>query len=201
MEASKPKNYDFIEKIVLLIVGFLLTGVVGTFISYYLKAKDTVNTYNITLIESERKTGKELFEEVISGMDARADYAQLTNDNHSTHKSGIDTQLWNKYTEQIARWNENRNRRASLIELYFGDKCLRLTEEIHAIFLDLNPNFRAMKIKSNTVLGQENRTRINSINGKIRTLSKMMIVAIQKDSVGRIIEWKNNKKGLFTTDF
>ena len=52
---SKLFTTDFFQKLILLAFGFLLTTIVGAFLSFYFQSKSSYNNYKSGLIESERK--------------------------------------------------------------------------------------------------------------------------------------------------
>jgi hypothetical protein len=198
---SLPKKNEFVEKISLLIIGFILTGIIGTFVSFYFQTKTSINNYNMGLIESERKAARDIFEEVIKDMDSRVYYAQLVSDDYSFHpETGVQPKVWDKYVIQMNAWNENINRRKSLGEMYFGPQCLNTIEMIHSNFLDLNILLNEIK-KGNPASQAKAKTLAYSINARIYKLSNQMTYKILNDSVGRIPVWKKNAFEVFSLKY
>ncbi|MBW4891755.1 hypothetical protein KXQ82_18665 [Mucilaginibacter sp. HMF5004] len=185
------QNREFYEKVILLIIGFVLTGVVGTFISFYFQSKTNYNNYKLSMIESERKVAKEIFEDVTSGMDSRVYSALLVNNSRLyNYKEEVKQKYWLEYVNELGKWNNNITKRKDLVRLYFYDTQKRKLDDIHNQFIDLNILLKHQILRNDTIGCGNISLKMDRMNGAISGLSHGMIVAIQNDAVGRITTLK-----------
>ncbi len=148
--AEKTKKPDFGQNLLLLVIGFVLTGLIGSYVSYRFQNRTAINQYNISLIEAERNTGKSIFEDVMKGLDSRVYCSQLVCDNYIFHpNTGVEEKIWQQYVIQMNDWNENINKRRSLVGLYFGKKTETEVAKMHVEFMNLNHGLNLIKKGNN----------------------------------------------------
>lgn len=187
---------DLKQKIFLLFVTFTLTVVLGTLFSYYFQTRTSYINYRQSLVESERKIAKELFEDVTNGMDSRAYLAQVINTDLNLKSKTFDSK-WSDYTQAVSSWNSKISTRKLLVKAYFYDHNDSAFSNIHVQFRRLNSRLqevRQIRQGENTAVSQDQIEKIkrdidndiNSINKNIGDLSSSMIIQIQKDSIGKI---------------
>jgi hypothetical protein len=186
--SNKFFSTDFSQKLILLILGFLFTTILGGLLSYYFQAHTNSNNYKNSLIEAERKVAKDIFEDIITGIDERVYYAQIVNDDYSfnPNKKGVPAEKWSNYQKAMDQWNININRRFELMRFYFGNEAKKVMQVIHLRFINLNLKLRQAKTANNQVMHDNIKLEIATINRANADLSTKLIRLIQQDSVGRI---------------
>lgn len=185
---NKLFNKDFSQKLLLLVATFLLSTLLGGLLGYYFQARTNSRNYKNSLIESERKAAKDIFEDIITGIDERIYYAQIVNDAHlfNEHKKGISPEKWNNYVKAMDKWNININKRFQLMLFYFGYQTKKDIQVIHLKFISLNSKLNSAKASNDQAIHNIIKSDIAEINKANADLSVKLIRLIQQDSIGRI---------------
>src|ERR1700733_6610417 len=152
-ESTTPKvqkssffSTDFLQKLFLLMLGFVCTTILGAFLSYYFQERTNFHNYQNALVESERKTAKDIFEDITTGMDERIYYAQVVNDDYSFHlRKEVSEEKWGLYKKSLDNWNININKHLDLVGLYFDNISRRQWGEIHLGVIELNVKLNKAK--------------------------------------------------------
>src|SRR5918999_3754216 len=104
-----------------LVIGFILTTVVGGALGYFFQTRSWRNQRESELREAERSAAIKVFEEVSTLLDKRQ--YRLGQMRYHLSKvdwsNGIDRHL-DAYRDVVAAWNERLNRNLALTEGYFG---------------------------------------------------------------------------------
>jgi hypothetical protein len=104
-----------------LVIGFILTTVVGGALGYFFQTRSWRNQRESELREAERAAAIKVFEEVSMLLDRRQyRLAQMRYQlGKADTSSGLEPYL-DAYREVVAAWNERLNRNLALTEGYFG---------------------------------------------------------------------------------
>ena len=124
MSKSEEKLFGKYNEIVLILLGFLLTGVAGTYIA------QTYTTKN-----AELSAANKIFSE----------YSKLAGDRyftmnqimlaHSENKSdAIIEKRWLAYRSELQQWNTARGYNRQMLMLYFGQPIWNKERDIHYLF-------------------------------------------------------------------
>ncbi|HZA26518.1 MAG TPA: peptidoglycan-binding domain-containing protein [Actinomycetota bacterium] len=104
------------NQVFLLVLGFVLTTVVGGFLGFYYQRR----TWDANRRESERTAAASVFDEISRAMDERLYRMRLV---YWGIKQGNDERIvsaMGKYREALFKWNDNLNRNLALAYRYFG---------------------------------------------------------------------------------
>ncbi len=176
----------FHQKITLIIITFLLSGLVGTCISYFFQNRSWKYQYKITLQNSETKTSLKIFEEVSRLIDKRIYRMDKLNwaleDNNDEEK--IKKQM-NLYRTILYEWNDNYNRDRALLTIYFGNDIQQyFSEDIHSAIKKtgkmLEKYYYTSSDKRNTEMGYEIDGRIGDLENKAYEFNLRMLSVIRK---------------------
>lgn len=131
-------------QIVLLVVGFLLTTVVGGFLSYLYQRR----SWHAQRLDEQRDAAMNVFQDISRTLDKRlycmrrVDWALARGEAGETLEKA-----WDPYRQIVVDWNENINRNLALVQAYFGQEArdrldARLTEEFKRIGALLETAYR-----------------------------------------------------------
>tara|TARA_R110001583_G_scaffold69896_4_gene198060 strand:+ start:3060 stop:3644 length:585 start_codon:yes stop_codon:yes gene_type:complete len=121
---AEEKLFGKYNEFIIVLLGFLLTGVIGTYIS---------QTY--TMKNAELTAANKIFSE----------YSQLIGDRYFTMNqvmiaikndySDADIKSrWNAYRSELQKWNTARSYNREMIKLYFGQPLWNTERDIHYFF-------------------------------------------------------------------
>lgn len=121
---AEEKLFGKYSDFILVLLGFLLTGIIGTYIA------QTYTTKNAELSASNK-----IFSE----------YSKLTGDRYFTMnqvmlslRSGDDENIlnmrWDAYRAELQKWNTSRGYNRVMIKLYFGQALWNQERDIHYFF-------------------------------------------------------------------
>ena len=121
---AEGKLFGKYNEFILVLLGFVLTGLVGTFIA------QTYTTKNAELAAANK-----IFSE----------YSQLTGDRYFTmnqlmialnnnETDDVLTTRWNAYRVELQKWNTARGYNREMIKLYFGQPMWNEERDIHYVF-------------------------------------------------------------------
>jgi hypothetical protein len=113
---------NFIEKVVLLVGGFLLTSAAGTVIAATLQNRSWEHRWKVQRDEERVAAARNVFEEVSRLMDRRLfRVSQLCLWCNRGDEERIKYAL-ESYRDVLAEWNESINRNLSMLQFYFDQK-------------------------------------------------------------------------------
>lgn len=110
------------NQLVLLVVGFLLTTVVGGFLGYFFQNRAWSHQHRVTAASSRREAAFAVFEGLSTLMDKRLYRMRIFDDAIAvagTTPTDIAAAL-EEYRRVRRDWNDNLNRNLARIEAYFG---------------------------------------------------------------------------------
>ena len=123
-----------------LIVGFLLSTVLGGLLGFYFQNRTWKHQNNAKVLEAELQTALKVFEDVSKLMDKRLYRMRLLfwRLNSDQYDQGAIERYMELYREVLHEWNDNLNRNLALIQCYFGsDIRKQIDYEIYKQFRDI----------------------------------------------------------------
>jgi hypothetical protein len=183
---NNPKLFGRYHEVVLLLIGFLLTTIVGGLLTYWYQTL-AWNRDDIARRKSEELTrASALFEDVSRRMDRRL--YRLRNVEDALEEKLSSAELDKRraqYRAAVADWNESLNRNLWATQRYFGTS-LRSTLEG-----TIQEGFRSLHQELAETLGDRTEERINKLKAHINDFNPSiymfdgeMLDALQCGSVG-----------------
>ena len=123
-----------------LIVGFLLSTVLGGLLGFYFQNRSWKHQNNAKVLEAELHTALNVFEDVSKLMDKRLYRMRLLFWRLSSDQYDQDVieNYMELYREVLHEWNDNLNRNLALIQCYFGSSIRKQIDyEIYKQFRDI----------------------------------------------------------------
>jgi hypothetical protein len=104
-----------------LLLGFLLTTVLGGLLGYYFQNRAWRHQFRVQLLEAEQATATKLFEELSRLMDKRLYRMRQVHWNlkKEVPRGAIEEHM-KRYRDVLYEWNDSLNRNLALTETYFG---------------------------------------------------------------------------------
>jgi hypothetical protein len=138
---SEQKLFGKYNDFILVLMGFLLTGVIGTFIA------QTYTTKN-----AELSAANKIFSE----------YSKLAGDRYFTmnqvliairegHSEEDLKFRWNEYRSELQKWNTARGYNREMIKLYFGQPLWNVERDVHYFFRAWGQSLEAAKKQQSAV--------------------------------------------------
>ena len=181
------------DQVVLLLVGFVLTTVVGGALGFYFQRR----TWDANRRESERTAAAQVFDDISRAMDERLYRMRLA---YWGLKRGDDDRVgaaMEEYRATLVKWNDNLNRNLALVQRYFGRGVWAflsgvLYEEFAIIGRHLESWFRR-RADREPQSAEDGRLlvtgrRLQALSNDIFELNRHMIAMIQRGSVGLYLE-------------
>ena len=177
------------SQILLLVLGFVFTTVLGGALGYYFQRR----TWDANRRESERLAAATVFDEISRAMDERLYRMRLV---YWALKAGNEDRIAGAMTEYrgvLTKWNDNLNRTLALAYRYFGpDVWTFLTEVLYEEFAivgrHLEGRFRHRR-DPDPEPGYEARLyisgrRLKALSNDIYNLNRFIVSMIQRGRVG-----------------
>jgi len=140
IEQTERSTEGLRDKIIVLMIGFVLTGIMGSAIATILQYFSWKNQWAIQRLDEESKVAKASFDRVSSLIDRRR-YRTIRLINaldEGLPQDEIDLRF-EEYKLIIKEWNDSLNANLALISIYFSDELrYEFEEHISAIFGDLS---------------------------------------------------------------
>jgi alpha-L-fucosidase len=181
------KVFGKYHDIAILLLGFILTTIVGGYLSHSWQDRSAKIQRDAEQKRYEIQAATKVFEDISRLMDKRLYRMRRVN-------MGIDNKVdsevmdgrWNAYKEILFEWNENLNRNLALTQMYFGKESRDILErDIQSRFITfgrLMESSRNIKGKNNTY---EKRQQVaDDLNNYIYDFDLMLIRNIQNGSIG-----------------
>jgi hypothetical protein len=180
------------DQLILLLVGFGLTTVVGGLLGYLFQRRAWSNQNRATLREAERQAAVRTFEELSNAMDRRLH--RMTQLEAFLRREDSDaSQLVEKhlelYREALDIWNENLNRNLALTQRYFGGRVKSYLEtEIYERFQraggELETGYRQRARTEQAFASASLQQELRTLNERIYDINVEMIGLVQQGNVG-----------------
>ena len=123
------------EPILLLVIGFLLTSVLGGALAYLFQQRAWRHQYETERRHQQHQLTLKTFEEVSALLDQRLYrmrlifWAAKRLARRPGHSTSLDPALTD-YRATLRIWNDNLNRNLALIDIYFGEAARRRLEDV-----------------------------------------------------------------------
>jgi hypothetical protein len=179
------------NQLVLLLLGFVLTTVLGGLLGSYFQNRTWKHQNRIKLAETERIAGTKVFESLSSLMDKRV--YRMMQLNWKLRSDVTDDVMIEKkmedYREVLYEWNDNLNRNLALVQSYFGTKIRNhlegtIYEKFRAIGKVLEQGYSERKRTGKVDEFKKSDLGLTSLRGSMYKLNLRMIDLIQKGEVG-----------------
>lgn len=183
------------QQLILLVIGFALTSVLGGLLGYWLQSRAWAHQYDVQRRDEERRQAVKTFEEVSLLLDRRLyrmrqlywaarRKAQGTGDD-----AGLDSAL-DDYREVLAQWNDGLNRTLALTETSFGSPVRAMLSGIYREFAVTGQGLEEI-VKMARQAGDGRAEvprfgyRVTRLSGHVYTLNVRMLGLLSEESVGR----------------
>lgn len=180
-----------VNSLVPLLVGFLLTTVLGGILGYYFQSRSWHHQNAAKVLETELQTALKVFEDISKLMDKRVYRMRLLFwrlSGQDTKEDTIENAI-NLYREVLYDWNDNLNRNLALIQCYFGDDIRKQIDyKVYERFKDIGNLLEEAYLlqkqgkKSNDL--ERVRDNIENLSHEIYYLNIQIIKIIQSRNVG-----------------
>jgi tetratricopeptide (TPR) repeat protein len=178
-------------QVVLLLVGFVLTSVVGGVLGSFFQRRTWNHQHKMQREDEERQQAIKTFEEVSSLLDKRLYRMRMTfwaarQRAAGSDKDELDAAL-NAYRETLVTWNDNLNRCLALIEAYFGAGVRSEMEEVYEEYASVG---RALdQFVRDVSTGRETGTppigrRLQAVSGRVYRLNLRMLDLVKHRRLG-----------------
>jgi peptidoglycan hydrolase-like protein with peptidoglycan-binding domain len=187
------------NQVVLLVLGFVLTTVVGGVLGYYYQRR----TWDANRRESERTAAASVFDEISRAMDERLYRMRLV---YWGLKEGDEDRIAaaiSEYRAALVKWNDNLNRNLALAYRYFGPGVWAflsgvLYEEFAIIGRHLEDRYRHRRDPEPRP-GYAARLyisgrRLQALSNDIYDLNRFIVSMIQRGGVGLYLVEREEKE-------
>jgi len=174
------------DQIAVLIIGFVLTSVVGGFVGYYFQKA----TWQANRRESERLAAAGMFDELSRSMDRRLYRMWLL---HWALKSGDDARVGkalDAYRHVLYEWNDSLNRSLAIAYRYFGEGVWKhldrvLYEDFARLGAHLEDEYRQRRGGARSVAPALLVERqLQALSNDVYGVNRFLISLIQHGAVG-----------------
>jgi hypothetical protein len=176
-----------------LIIGFVLTSVLGGALGYFFQTTTWRHQHRIQLREQEIERAAEIFEEISRLLDRRLYrtrqlHWRLKEKAQGSSRQDADQKM-EDYREVVYEWNDNVHRNLALLHRYFGEQMRnRLDYTIGTEFVEIGIELEGLW---NDSLISEKQQLLRALDQRITKLSHLvyhlnidMIRMLQSGSVG-----------------
>jgi hypothetical protein len=177
------------DDITLLLLGFLLTTVVGGILGYFFQTRAWKHQNDAHLFETERQAATAVLEDLSMIMDKRLyRMRQLFWKLGATDDDLVKLHM-EKYREVLYEWNDNLNRNLARVESYFGEAVRgelerTIYEKFAQIGSQLEQHYAAPTAGTDTSGLEEIERDLNQLSDLIYGLNVWMMSLIQDGKIG-----------------
>lgn len=172
------KLFGKFHDLILLLIGFGLTTIVGAKISREYQQREWHRQYEISKKDDQTRRSEEIYKNISTLMDyrlyrtRRLNWDNMSKDSHREFK------------EMLNQWNSHLNSNETLLETYFGtDAMLFFRNSISKNFRDLYSEIASADYSKSTVEKNIN-DRLDKLNRVISKFNLQMVNAIKNNNVG-----------------
>lgn len=179
--AGSDKLFGRCDELVRLLLGFLLTGIVGTYLSHrYTTQQADLSAAAKVFSEHSKLIGDRYFvqNQLTLALRNTKEEAQ-----RSEKTSRRETQL-NAYREVLQEWNSDRGFNREMLKLYFGDRVWNMERNIHYAFRAWGQELEAHLNGSGSLDFKCLEQKTNALLIQIQSLRVDMAKAMQAGRVG-----------------
>jgi len=188
------KLFGRYHEVVLLVLGFVFTTLVGGFLTYWYQERAWQRDDQSRRKQQELSRGSAVFDDVSKLLDKRL--YRLRNIEWALEENLYSAEISvrrEQYREVVEEWNENLNRNLALTQRYFGSDVRQelegsITEGFRSLHSELNSVLK--KPSADSVEMLKNNT--NDFNPKIYLFNLRMLDALQRGEVGVFMQSGDN---------
>lgn len=177
------------DQLVILVVGFLLTSIVGGGLGYFFQNRSWKRQNDERLRENERSAALRLFDELSMLMDRRLYRMRRLLwqfDDEQGGAGAVEARL-QEYRDVLTEWNDQLNRNLALAATYFGPHVreeldLRIYEEFKAVGRLIERSYRG-----DAAAIAEAHAALDRLSDSIYSINVRMIARIQRGDVGMFL--------------
>ncbi len=183
-----------LSQLLLLVVGFVLTTVLGGTFAYALQSRSWRHQHDVQVREQERERAVQAFDEISRLLDRRLYrlrqlYWHVEDKPRGDEGDDTKTEL-DGYRAVVYEWNESVNRNLALVHQYFGkDLRERLDNRIGAEFRDVGREveqlWKASRGSDGAEVPPDFEDRIDRLSDLVYLFNIEMIRMIQSGRIGR----------------
>jgi hypothetical protein len=178
-EAPKTdKLFGRYDDLVRLLVGFVLSGVVGTYLAHaYTQRQAAITSATQLFSDHSKAMGERYFamQQLTAAMDKRDPTYKVSDAEISAR--------WEKYRSVLLTWNSGRNFNREMVEIYFGPAIWNAERDIHYRFRAWGEALEAERTGKGTVDFACLALEIDKLLVMANGLNKAMAHAIREDQV------------------
>ncbi len=181
------------SQLLLLVVGFLLTGVLGTVLTSVFQTRTWNHQHEVEQRDEERQQALKTFEEVSARLDKRLyrmrrlHSAARKKARGTVGEADINAAIA-AYDDILLEYNDNLNRSLALVETYFGPGARQDLEDIDERFTTLGRRLDAMVAIVSTSNERIEVPRLDralgELSGHIYQLNLRMLNVLEKKRLG-----------------
>lgn len=181
------------DQLVVLLVGFLLTGVLGGGLGYFFQRRAWIHQYKVERRDEEHRHAANTFEEISRLLDRRLYRMRLVYWAAKRRAKGGDTDQLSTaldgYRAVLLEWNDNLNRILALVTTFFGGGVRRqleinVHEEYAAIGRALDEFVRQVSDGRTDVEVPPLGRRLTALGGQVYRLNTRMLTLLQLGQIG-----------------
>jgi hypothetical protein len=183
-----------VDQLMVLTVGFLLTGVFGGVLGYFFQRRAWAHQHEVERRDEERQQAVKVFEEVSSLLDRRlyrmrrvywAARRRVEGSESDQLAAALDD-----YRDVLMVWNDNLNRSLALVDTYFGHGLRRQLEidvygQYAAVGRALDEFVRKASGDDSAVEVPPLARRLNTLSYQVYQLNSRMLKLMQDQRLGR----------------
>jgi peptidoglycan hydrolase-like protein with peptidoglycan-binding domain len=191
--ATSVEEAGMVNQLILLAVGFLLTGVVGSALGYFQRTT-WANQHEVERRDEERRQAAKIFDEVSSLLDRRLYrmrrvYWEARRCCQGTATGRLPAAV-DDYRDVLMAWNDNLNRLLALTYTHFGGGVRRqleteVFEQYASIGRALDEFLRQVSASSKGVEIPPLGRRLNMLGYQVYHLNLRMLKLQQQEQLGR----------------
>jgi len=195
IEDSNKLVFGKYHNLVLLLLGFFLSTIIGGGFGSYFQNKSWYFKNRVKLQEEEQKVATNIFEQISTVMDKRLYRSRLWFWRMESNESPEEIYKYlNQYRLVLYEWNDNLNRNLALIQRYFGkDLKIHFLNEINDKFGSIGSDLEKMYKGSFKDDILEIDKKMDSLNITIYKFNVALITLIQNRKIGTFRDDKFNK--------
>src|SRR5215813_8955483 len=184
------------QQLLLLVVGFVLTSVLGGLLGYLLQSRAWAHQHDVQRRDEERQQALKTFEEISLLLDRRLYrmrrlyWAARSKAQGVGDEAGL-TSARDDYREVLAEWNDNLNRTLALVETYFGSRTrTMLKDEVYGEFVVTGRGLEEI-VRMVLAAGSERIVvprfgyRVTRLSRRVYELNVQMLRLLEDESIGR----------------
>jgi hypothetical protein len=178
----------FIEKLVLLVLGFGLTTVVGSYLSNQFRSESTRAELEISAMQSEISRAVQVFEAISQIREKRVFRVGRADDIFTGAAAEDREQRLADYRTAVIEWNDNLNRYRALSAIYFRPNeselaCGKSFEGIALVFAEAHGELQKLIAEREDGSAEKLKRLMDHLNVCVYKLDSFMLLRINERRV------------------